>query len=164
MLKSFLLSIIFATVALPVTATEAVNAFSGLQGLVGTWRLAAPKTDEDRAFRLTYKLISKNTALVEVYGNPNGEVTETLYHADGSSLMATHYCGRGNQPRLKATALNSGNELIFEFFDITNLVDPNDPHMVRMRYTFTGKDHFQKEEVYRVKGKEYGSIMSLIRE
>lgn len=136
--------------------------FPGLQDIVGVWKLTEPASEQEKNFRLNYHFISRDSALVEVYGDPAKQTTETIFHRDGEKLLATHYCARGNQPRLKASKLGSKN-IEFTFQDITNLKNKNDPYMVRMKYTFIDKDHFQKEEVYLVGGREESSTMSLIR-
>lgn len=145
------------------TLAEEIN-YRGLQHLVGTWKISSPKSEWEESFRLTYRFISRDTALVEVYGDPQKQTTETIYHADGSNLMATHYCARGNQPRLKVKEARNKNILVFDFLDVTNLAHKTDPHMINMKFTFIDKDHFEKEEVYLVKGKEESSTMSLVRE
>lgn len=137
--------------------------FLGLENLVGVWQLSKAESENEKLFRLQYRFISRNSALVEVYGNPAKQTTETLYHRDGKILMATHYCARGNQPRLNAVQASTQNTLEFNFKDITNLSNKNDPHMVRMKFSFIDKDHFQKEEVYLVNGKEESSTMMLVR-
>lgn len=137
--------------------------FLGLENLVGVWQFAKVESENDKSFRLNYHFISHDSALVEVYGDPAKQTTETLYHRDGKTLMATHYCARGNQPRLNAIQSSVKNTLEFNFKDITNLSNKNDPHMVRMKFLFIDKDHFQKEEVYLVNGKEESSTMTLVR-
>lgn len=135
-----------------------------LEHLVGSWKLSDATTEDAKAFRLAFHFTSRETALVEIYGNPAGNTTETLYHADGESLMATHYCARGNQPRLRAIDFSRQDQVTFHFVDVTNLPDKNLPHMIRMTYTFIDNDHFKREEVYLVNGKEQSSTMSLVRE
>lgn len=142
-------------------AEEAV--FRGLEDLQGSWKLSDPADKDQEAFRLSYRFISRNTTLVEDYGDPAKQITETLYHADGENLMATHYCARGNQPRLLLQTDTADNTLVFNFHDITNLADQNDPHMVGMKFTFVDKNHFEKEETYLVNGEPHVSTMSLVR-
>ncbi|GGY84416.1 hypothetical protein GCM10011613_31680 [Cellvibrio zantedeschiae] len=159
-LKTLFLIVCFASTI--AQAQPASGNFSGLENIVGMWKLTEPASEQEKNFRLNYHFISRDSALVEVYGDPARQTTETIFHRDGEKLLGTHYCARGNQPRLKASKL-VGNTIEFNFQDITNLKDKNDPHMVRMKYTFIDKDHFKKEEVYWMAGKEESSTMSLIR-
>lgn len=156
--------IIFAFLISPFAAAGDNPSFLGLQNLVGTWKIVKPQSEWEEKFRLTYRFISKDSALVEVYGDPQRQTTETIYHANGNTLMATHYCARGNQPRLKAIESSDAKIVAFDFMDVTNLVHNNDPHMVGMRFIFIDKDHFEKEETYHVNGKAEVSSFSLVRE
>jgi hypothetical protein len=140
---------------------EETLSLQDLKFLEGNWRLENPN-QENKNFRLRYHFISRDSALVEVYGNPNKQTTETIIHADKTRLMATHYCAQGNQPRLVAKKIKN-HQIQFELFDITNLVNQKDPHMVRMTFTSLDKTHFKKEEVYLANGKEELSTMNLIK-
>lgn len=145
-----------------VSAQTAAD-FNGLEAIEGNWKLVKATSEQEQNFRLRYHFIARNSALVEVYGDPAKQTTETIFHRDGEVLMATHYCARGNQPRLTSTAQSDPKHLQFNFFDITNLNNKKDPHMVRMKYRFIDKDHFEKEETYLVDGQEQTSLMSLQR-
>ena len=154
---------VLITVVSGFTSAQTAADFNGLESIEGNWKLVNATTEHERNFRLRYHFIARNSALVEVYGDPAKQTTETIFHRDGEALMATHYCARGNQPRLKATAQSDAKQLQFHFLDITNLNNKKDPHMVRMKYRFIDKDHFEKEETYLVNGQEQTSLMSLQR-
>jgi hypothetical protein len=47
----------------------------------------------------------------------------SVYHLDGPDLRMTHFCGAGNQPRLKASRIDDAQGIVqFSFVDATNLV------------------------------------------
>lgn len=79
---------------------------------------------------MTDKFVSKGSAQLTIYGDPAGNVTETVFYLEGNNLMATHLCARGDQPRLLAKDSGSGYSLIFELLDVTNLWSKDDAHMV----------------------------------
>jgi hypothetical protein len=59
----------------------------------------------------------------------------TVYYAEGSDLVLTHYCSAGNQPRMRARS-PSGNVLSFEF-DGGSSIDPaTTTHMHSARLEF----------------------------
>jgi hypothetical protein len=66
--------------------------------LPGSW--SAPT--ERGTIKVSYKLISGGSALLEDFVTSNGKETVTVYHPDGLSLLLTHYCAQGNQARLRA--------------------------------------------------------------
>lgn len=158
-----LIFIVFLLISAPVLAKDAVG-LEQFEPLVGSWKLKTPATEKDEAFRLRYRWISRGTVLVETWGDPLADTTQTLYHRAGDKLMATHYCARGNQPRLLATQAKDANVLEFEFHDITNLVDDRDPHMVAMSFRLIDDQHLEKSETYLVKGERHTSVMLMIRE
>jgi hypothetical protein len=156
-LAILLLSAFYGTTS--IAQTISLQDFAYLQG---SWKLENPLDERQTKFRLNYSFISRDSALVEVYGDPQKQTTQTIFHADQQRLMATHYCARGNQPRLIATTKDK-NSIEFQFLDVTNLSNLNDPHMVRMTFKFIDTTHIEKEEVYKVNGKEESSTMKLVR-
>jgi len=55
----------------------------------------------------SYYITGNNSAVVEnltTGGTPN---MTSVYHLDGADLRMTHYCGAGNQPRLKAERIDA---------------------------------------------------------
>ena len=130
-------------------------------GLVGTWRLVDSKTPGEQAFRLTYRLISASSAMVESFGDPSKQITETIYHLDGQRLLATHYCAQGNQPRLQLQTPSSDDTLEFRFLDATNLKSATASHLIRMRFKFVDSQRLIRHEIYLENGKESESRISL---
>ncbi len=135
-----------------------------LEGLNGSWRISAPRTDAEKPFRINFRPISKGSALVETFGDPAKQITETIYHRDGERIMATHYCARGNQPRLLLDPSSTRAALSFTFLDITNLKNKADPHMVRMDFKIIDANHIEIRETYAVNGELKESAMRLERE
>jgi len=151
--------------ASPATAAEPARPtvpWERLKTLVGTWQRTEASTAAQKAFRVRYRLISADTVLVEEFGDPAKQVTQTMFHADGSRLLATHYCAQGNQPRLQLRA-DAPAGLVFEFVDATNLRTPSDSHLVRLTLRWKDADHLVREEVYASNGREEASTLLLER-
>lgn len=110
--------------------------------LVGTWH---GTTVAGAAVDVTYRAIAGGSALAETFGGPT-RVTMTLFHPDHGGLVATHYCAQGNQPRLRAVAVQP-NVLRFAEADVTDL-DPDEAHLVELGLEF-GADGFDRVEDYR---------------
>jgi hypothetical protein len=143
--------------------TYAGEAFARMCNLVGNWQVTDGQTSARKAFRISYRLISRDSALVETFGDPAKQTTESIYHRDGEHLMATHYCARGNQPRLRLDESKGSGPLIFRFFDATNLKSEKDSHLVRLRFEFLGGSGLKREEVYAENGREEASVLLLER-
>ncbi len=66
-----------------------------------------------------------------------------IYHMDGPSMVMTHYCAIGNQPRLRAAAA-SGNSIDFKCDGVSNLESADQMYMGHMTLTFVDKDHIEE--------------------
>lgn len=106
-----------------------------LLALVGEWESVSEKGEEKNAIR--YEVASEGKTLVETFF---GMVT--LYHAHNESVMATHYCSEGNQPRFTAPAqLGSDRKLVFSFLDITN-AGAHPHHISGIEFEFVNRNRF----------------------
>src|SRR5688500_4572531 len=87
--------------------------FERIKKLTGDWVEVDEKTGKETVM-LRYRVIAGGSAVEEIImpGEPHEMVT--VYHLDGSSLMLTHYCAVGNQPRMKATAASTPAKIEFK--------------------------------------------------
>jgi hypothetical protein len=116
-------------------ALAPADAFSRLGALAGEWEA---KTEKGAAIRVSYRAISNGSALVQSFITPSGKETMTVFHPDGASVVATHYCAQGNQPRLRLDPGSTAERLIFVFADATNLPDKAQSHMTRLELLLEG--------------------------
>jgi hypothetical protein len=97
--------------------SPAEAAFARLKSLAGTWETLV---DNKRGGIATYTVTGGGQVVLEVMGG-----MATAYHFDQGTLMLTHYCGAGNQPRMKAKTIGSdGRQIAFQMYDITNHPNP----------------------------------------
>jgi hypothetical protein len=128
----------------------AAESFERLKTLVGEW---AGRTPQGRDIGVSYRLTADETALVETWDLGPGHQSMTIYHMDGSELLASHFCPLGNQPRL-ALKRASGDRLDFEFRDGSNLNRARDAHQQSFWIEFHGPDAIVRGETYREGEKE----------
>jgi hypothetical protein len=126
-----------------VAKPDAENAFKKLTTLVGAWK---GNFADGREHTVRYRLTAGGTVLVETWTLSAVRESTTMYHLDGDTLMATHYCPQGNQPRL--LLVSDAERLRFEFRDGTNLQVPNRSHQHSFWLEVNDKDHFQRNENY----------------
>lgn len=119
---------------------EAPPSWKHLTGLVGDWEGHMG----DGTVRLSYRLVSSGTALLETMNAPDSSEMVTVYHPDGDTLLMTHYCSLGNQSRMRATDLKDG-ALDFGYVDGTNQRSPDQHHMSRLVLTFVAPDRIVQE-------------------
>ena len=146
--------------------------FDKLKSLVGEWE---GKNEGGTAARVSYKLVSGNSALVETLAPADEPEMVTVYHADGSRPEGsglTHYCSAGNQPRPEASGralayATGGPGLQFVFLDATNLASaaPNvrGGHMQKLAIRFEDNDHFTQRWTWRDKGQEKTEVFHFTR-
>lgn len=145
--------------AQPAATPQAAKAFERLKGLVGTW--SAPLS-EGKTIRLNYRLVASDTVLVETQTSSNGNETLTLFHLDGTRLVATHYCAQGNQPRLRLSSKPEATPLVFDLHDATNLM-PKAAHLKHLELTIDTDGTASKLEVYREGQADVPSRLELTR-
>ncbi len=123
-----------------------------MKTLVGEWEgLHEGKTPG----RVSYKLVSNGTALMEVISTANEPEMVTMYTPDGGRLLMTHYCSEGNQPRMRADApTTDAKQISFSFVDVSNLSGPDAGHMQHLDILFKDADHISQRWTYRLAGKD----------
>src|SRR5438552_1982920 len=121
------------------SAHEPVSAFARLKALAGKWEA---KTEKGATIRVSYRLVSNDTVLVQDFRTASGKETLTVFHSDGPRLLATHYCAQGNQPRLRLDPGSNPGKMVFTFADATNLASPSMAHMVRLEVHLEGPESY----------------------
>jgi hypothetical protein len=92
-----------------------------------------------------YKVTSAGSTVVETLFAGTDHEMVSVIHPDGNSLVFTHYCALGNQPRMRADGKWDENKIAFKFADVTNLKSPKDPYMHDVTFTFIDKDNIKSE-------------------
>jgi hypothetical protein len=109
--------IIVLSASLVVAESDAHKSLDLLKGMEGNW---AGKNQQGQSIQVSFRLTAGGSALMsEIHGH-GPENMITMFHMDGERLLMTHYCGAGNQPRLKVIS-SDAKSVSFEFFDGTNI-------------------------------------------
>jgi hypothetical protein len=138
--------------------SDAHKSFDLLKGMEGNW---AGKNQQGQTVQVSFRLTAGGSALMsEIHGH-GPENMITMFHMDGDRLVMTHYCGAGNQPRMKLVS-SDGKSVGFEFFDGTN-IGPGDGHMQHVTFSQPDADHQTEEWVFLAHGKEMKELFTLER-
>jgi hypothetical protein len=78
---------------------------------------------------MTYESASKGSIVTEQFGQEL-----SVFYRDGQSLLMTHFCNAGNQPRLRLRENTQPGIFEFQMFDITNLQSADADHVERVVY------------------------------
>ncbi len=126
-------------VVAPASADQKQALLERMKSLEGEWVAADPESGQMMTAAV-FKTTSNGSAVREVMfpGAPH-EMTN-MYHMDGGSMVVTHYCAMGNQPRMRAKNA-VGNAIIFEFDDVTNRTSADQACMGEMTLEFVDADH-----------------------
>lgn len=149
MLKQIIAAMALCAAALPVMAqdaepghlTPAEQEFATLVTWEGRWTVA-----ETEALEIVFELTARGTVLIERWETARGLHSMTVYHLDGESVLATHYCPQGNQPRLE-TGPGSLGPLHFTFRDASDL-DPDESHAHELWFEVQDDGTIRRSEIY----------------
>ena len=141
-----LIGLLTLTLSGPAVASPAsigeLTPFEVFQSLKGAWTIRAG--DNTLPFDMTYAVGSNGTIVTEQFGKEL-----SVFYSDGGSFMMTHFCNRGNQPRLKLKSGGPPGRYEFDMFDITNLKDASDAHVQRIIYEILDPKHMNLEIIWK---------------
>jgi hypothetical protein len=155
-----------ATLALVLCAgcalaqSSAQKSFDTLKALTGNWE---GKNNQGQAMRVSFRETAGGSALLSEIHGQGPENMISMIHLDGDRLLMTHYCGVGNQPRMKATLAPDGKSIAFDFVDATNLSGPDVGHMHHVVFAMSDADHHTEEWTFLDHGKEMKELFTLQR-
>ena len=140
-----------------VAADPSTAAFERLKSLVGTWTAEGGEV-------VTYALTGRGSAVVEMFERDGGGMG-SVYHMDGDALRVTHYCGAGNQPRMRGSSYDPKKGVLefFDFVDITNLSAPDAYHTREISIVFKDENHIRLSFNGMEDGKEFPVVYELTR-
>ena len=150
--------IIVLSASLLMAQSDGHKSFDLLKGLEGNW---AGKNSQDQPVQVTFRMTAGGSALMSEILGRGPENMITMFHMDGDRLLMTHYCGAGNQPRMKVIA-SDAKSVSFEFMDGTN-IGPGDGHMQRVIFTEPDGDHHIEEWIFLDHGQEHKEVFDLHR-
>lgn len=116
--------------------------FEQIREWEGRWQVA-----ETPALSIVFEKTARGTAMVERWETKAGLHSMTIYHMDGDTLLATHYCPQGNQPRLESHG-GDRDEIRFAFRDVTDL-DEGESHTHDLWFTPRPDGTIVRYEVYK---------------
>jgi hypothetical protein len=138
--------------------SDANKSFELLKGMEGNW---AGKNQQGETVHVSFRVTAGGSALMSEIQGRGREDMITMFHMDGDRLLMTHYCGAGNQPRMKVIA-SDAKSVSFEFFDGTN-IGPGDGHMQHVTFTQPDPNHHIEEWTFLYHGKEMKALFTLER-
>lgn len=154
-MKRLSLALMVATAGLALAAdnpapavSPAKAAFEKLKGLNGEWEGTAGEhagKAGGQQVHVTYRTASNGSVVQEDLFPGTDHEMISMYHLDGDSLVMTHYCALGNQPRMRLGKASSPDELRFDFDGGTNFKPETDRHIHSGRIKWLSPDQIEAE-------------------
>ena len=113
--------------------------FGPVRALEGTWSVETPEGPAEVRFQLS----SRGSVVRELMFPGTEHEMTNMYSLDGNSLVMTHYCAGGNQPRMRATEL-AGKRMAFESVGVSDLEESEDHYMGAMTLVLVDADHVEQ--------------------
>jgi hypothetical protein len=125
-----------------------------MKELAGNWE--APPIPGAPPPTVKYELTSGGTVVMETLFGGSEHEMRSLYHVVNGELVLAHYCGLGNQPRMK---LRKGGSdlLVFDFDGGTNFDPAKDLHIHSGWIKFVDATHAEAEWTVYQGGKQVGA-------
>ena len=139
-----LLSCVYALAQHKMSEVKANPAFDKIKTLSGDWEGTFGEGGQTMPTSVKVTIVSDGSAVMHDLAPGTKYEMITMFHPDGADVLATHYCARHNQPRMKLVPSNDLNVLVFEFMDGTN-IGPGDGHMQSVKITFVDADHHYED-------------------
>ena len=118
------------------------TSFEVFKSLQGQWTISAG--NKTLPFHMTYALGSNGSIVTEQFGKEL-----SVFYNDKGNLLMTHFCNRGNQPRLRLKEGGAARRYEFDMFDITNLKNPSDDHVQAIIYEIPDPQHIRLEIIWK---------------
>jgi hypothetical protein len=142
-------------------------AFARLRDLAGEWAGSFEWTGGRGGtgiMNATYYATGNGSALVENLTMGGVPTMTSVYHLDGNDLRMTHYCAAQNQPRLRASRIDSAQGVLdFSFVDATNLTSPDAAHVNGLEMRLLSADHITLTFLFESGGKRSRERIDLKR-
>ncbi|HUM03995.1 MAG TPA: hypothetical protein VLT90_00955 [Terriglobales bacterium] len=159
-LRYSVIAAVILTTTAALAGSDAQKTFDVMKALEGTWE---GKNNQGQSLKVSFRATAGGSALLSEIHGTGPENMISMIHLDGDRLLMTHYCGAGNQPRMKATLSADGKSVRFDFIDATNLASPDSGHMVHVVFTMADANHHTEEWTFLDHGKEMKEVFTLQR-
>jgi hypothetical protein len=137
-------------------APRSTPAFDQLKSLAGEW--------EGRTTKLTYKVVSNGSVVMENLQPAKEPEMITMYTLDGDRIVVTHYCSMGNQPTMQTAPSPAANgKLDFAFVRVVGLSSPDEAHMSALSLSIPDKDHLAQTWTFQDHGKSMSDTFTFTR-
>jgi hypothetical protein len=136
------------------TPDQKAQLLERVKALQGTWQM--PPHGGAQGGELVFAVTSNGSAVREIMLPGTKDEMTNIYHMDGPTLVMTHYCAMGNQPRMRAVASGPHDPIDLKFDSVSNLGAPDQMYMGSMKLVIVDADHIEEQWTSYTAGKPDG--------
>ena len=129
------------------SATQSAQLLGAVERMNGSWE--TKQDDGSWKPSHTFATIAAGSVVRETMFAGSSHEMEDIYHMDGTSLVCTHFCAAGNQPRMRATQAITNPDgsvtIPFHFDSVTNLGSQSESYMGAMTLTIVDTNNARQE-------------------
>ena len=148
----------------PASPEQQAALLGNVKRMAGEWEMKDPNGTWVPA--CAFKVTSNGSVVREVMFAGAAHEMTNMYHMDGDSIVMTHYCSMGNQPRMRATKaekLADGSVAIpFEYDSVSNLAKQDDGYMGKMTLIIKDDKHAEERWQHMKEGKVEGGATEFV--
>ena len=130
----------------PAPQTLASEAFNRLAANEGFW--SGDRGGGKKPISVSIRKIAGGSAIVETWYPGTEREALTIYHMDGPTLVADHYCPQGNVPTLVMDSLSSADSYHFSLKGGANLLAAGASHEEEFWIRPISPNSYQRSERY----------------
>jgi hypothetical protein len=114
-----------------------------IKKLAGEWVQVGDDGKPTSTVISSMRVTAAGSAVVETVMPGTDHEMLTVYHMNGERLELTHYCVKGNQPRMRAQDESTAGRLVFKCYGATNVKSEDDAHMHEAVVQIADDDHIK---------------------
>jgi hypothetical protein len=122
----------------PANDAQRAALLDRVKQLQGTWEVTDDKGKPVTAS--VFAVSSGDSVVREIMFPGQAHEMTNVYHMDGPTMVMTHYCAMGNQPRLRAAAGAPGGPIELKLDSVSNFA-ADQAYMGELTLTMADADH-----------------------
>jgi hypothetical protein len=144
-------------------AASAVR-FEALRKLAGEWVLVGADGKPSEQIASSIRVTASGSVVEETMFPGTDHEMVTMYHLDGADLVLTHYCGYGNQPKMRAEPGKEIGRIVFKYYGGTNMKSEAAAHMHQAVLALLDDNHYHAKWTACQNGKDtHVADLNLVR-
>lgn len=127
----------------PVRREALLGAVTALEGRWAGEVAGLPEEEGPQPYT-EFALTAQGTGVREIMGVGEPHEMTNMYALDGNTLVMTHYCSAGNQPRMRASSITDDGRIEFLVDSVADLKSADEAYMGSMTLVILDANHIEQ--------------------